>query len=58
MPVVLIPIHFRRVFKLPQFFPSTKHSIVLRPFITRDFMTGMPAIPGKNIPIEVKFCVN
>jgi len=32
--------------------------VVLRPFITNDFMTGTPAIPGKHIPVEVvnKMC--
>jgi GMP synthase (glutamine-hydrolysing) len=52
MPVVLVPIHFNRFYTLPQSFPSTKRSIVLRPFLTRDFMTGEPAIPGKDIPFE------
>uniref|UniRef100_A0A914N0D3 GMP synthase (glutamine-hydrolyzing) n=1 Tax=Meloidogyne incognita TaxID=6306 RepID=A0A914N0D3_MELIC len=52
MPVVLVPIHFNRFYTLPQVFPSTKRSIVLRPFLTRDFMTGEPAIPGKDIPFE------
>uniref|UniRef100_A0A1I8B3Q7 GMP synthase (glutamine-hydrolyzing) n=1 Tax=Meloidogyne hapla TaxID=6305 RepID=A0A1I8B3Q7_MELHA len=52
MPVVLVPIHFNRFFTLPQIFPSTKRSIVLRPFLTRDFMTGEPALPGKDIPFE------
>ncbi|KAF7635196.1 hypothetical protein Mgra_00005310 [Meloidogyne graminicola] len=52
MPVVLVPIHFNRVYTLPQMFPSTKRSIVLRPFLTRDFMTGEPALPGKDIPFE------
>jgi len=55
MPVVLVPIHFNRFYTLPQVFPSTKRSIVLRPFLTRDFMTGEPAIPGKDIPFEVDF---
>ena len=26
--------------------------IVIRPFITRDFMTGVPALPGKDLPLE------
>ncbi|XP_065342548.1 GMP synthase [glutamine-hydrolyzing] isoform X2 [Cloeon dipterum] len=51
MPVVLIPIHFDRdsIGRIP----SCQHSIVLRPFLTQDFMTGMPATPGKEIPEEV-----
>jgi len=53
MPVVLVPIHFQRQFNPPQYFPSIKRSIVLRPFLTRDFMTGLPALPGRDIPIEV-----
>ena len=28
-------------------------SIALRTFITKDFMTGVPAIPGRDIPVEV-----
>ena len=27
-------------------------SIVLRPFVSRDFMTGLPGIPGEHIPPE------
>lgn len=51
MPVVLIPVHFDRdpVARLP----SCQRSVVLRPFITHDFMTGIPALPGKHIPVEV-----
>lgn len=55
MPVVLVPIHFQRQFNPPQYFPSIKRSIVLRPFLTRDFMTGLPALPGRDIPIETIF---
>ncbi|RZC39084.1 Ribosomal L12 and/or GMP synt C domain containing protein, partial [Asbolus verrucosus] len=32
---------------------ATARSIVLRPFCTRDFMTGMPAVPGKQLPLDV-----
>uniref|UniRef100_A0A7E4W2E9 GMP synthase (glutamine-hydrolyzing) n=1 Tax=Panagrellus redivivus TaxID=6233 RepID=A0A7E4W2E9_PANRE len=46
MPVVSIPVHFDR----NPGEPSTKRSFVLRPFITRDFMTGKAALPGKDIP--------
>lgn len=54
MPVVLIPIHFDRepVNRLP----SCQRSIVLRPFISNDFMTGIPAIPGsEQMPTDVSF---
>ena len=37
MPVILIPVGFDE---------SRRHSIVLRPFITNDFMTGVAAVPG------------
>ncbi|XP_063677782.1 GMP synthase [glutamine-hydrolyzing]-like [Bolinopsis microptera] len=50
MPVVLLPLHFDRASRHD---PSTKHSIVLRPFVTSDFMTGSAAIPGKHIPEPV-----
>ncbi|CAG0887726.1 unnamed protein product [Darwinula stevensoni] len=51
MPVVLIPVHFDRdpLYRVP----SCQRSLVLRPFITRDFMTGIAAIPGKHLPLEV-----
>ncbi|CAM6032123.1 unnamed protein product, partial [Sphagnum compactum] len=52
MPVVLIPIHFDRdpVNRIP----SCQRSIVLRPFITNDFMTGVPAIPDTDqMPMDV-----
>ncbi|CAL8147628.1 unnamed protein product [Orchesella dallaii] len=51
MPVVLIPIHFERS-QLNRT-PSCQRSVVLRPFVTNDFMTGMAAVPGKNLPVEV-----
>uniref|UniRef100_A0A0K0FMP7 GMP synthase (glutamine-hydrolyzing) n=1 Tax=Strongyloides venezuelensis TaxID=75913 RepID=A0A0K0FMP7_STRVS len=43
MPVIQIPIHFDRPNCNSQ--PSTRHSYVLRPFITNDFMTGIAGIP-------------
>lgn len=43
VPVVLFPVDFGR--------PGMR-GIALRPFITRDFMTGTAAVPGKNIPEE------
>lgn len=51
MPVVLLPLHFDRDQALR--IPSCQRSIVLRPFMTSDFMTGLPAIPGQHIPVEV-----
>ena len=52
VPVVLIPIHFDR--STAAKLPSTRRSIVIRPFISNDFMTGIAAIPGKHISEEVK----
>ena len=51
MPVVLIPIHFDRdpISRAP----SCQRSVVLRPFITQDFMTGSPAVPTKHLPLPV-----
>lgn len=40
VPVVLFPVHFGE---------HGHRSIALRPFITNDFMTGTPAIPGREI---------
>ncbi len=40
VPVILAPLSFG---------VEGAHSIVLRPFITNDFMTGRPAIPGIDI---------
>lgn len=51
MPVVLIPIHFDR--DAVSRIPSCQRSVVLRPFCTNDFMTGTPAIPGKELPVHV-----
>uniref|UniRef100_A0A0A9X3L7 GMP synthase (glutamine-hydrolyzing) n=2 Tax=Lygus hesperus TaxID=30085 RepID=A0A0A9X3L7_LYGHE len=51
MPIVLLPLHFDRDAALRA--PSCQRSVVLRPFITQDFMTGVPAIPGVHIPIDV-----
>jgi len=51
MPIVLIPVHFDRdqVSRIP----SCQRSIVLRPFCSHDFMTGVPAIPGRELPVDV-----
>lgn len=51
MPVILIPIHFDRDTAIR--IPSCQRSVVIRPFCTTDFMTGVPALPGREIPIEV-----
>ena len=32
---------------------SFQRSVVIRTFITQDFMTGVPAIPGENLNIDV-----
>jgi len=52
MPVILLPIHFDRKTESPQRFASICRSICLRPFITKDFMTGRAAIPTIDIPLE------
>jgi len=44
VPVILFPCTFGQ---------SGKRGIAIRPFITNDFMTGVPAVPGKHIPLEV-----
>lgn len=51
MPIIIVPIHFDRdpINRLP----SCQRSIAIRTFITNDFMTGIPAVPGKHIPLEV-----
>ncbi|XP_045775190.1 GMP synthase [glutamine-hydrolyzing] isoform X2 [Maniola jurtina] len=46
MPVVMIPVHFDRDAGLRA--PSCQRSLVLRPFITNDFMTGIAALPGSD----------
>ncbi|CAL8080016.1 unnamed protein product [Calicophoron daubneyi] len=53
MPVVLIPIHFDRDPSQVVTVPSILRSVVLRPVVTSDFMTALPAIPGVDIPKEV-----
>jgi GMP synthase (glutamine-hydrolysing) len=45
VPVVLIPIDFDG--------QSKKRSVVIRTFMTNDFMTGSPAVPGKEMPLSV-----
>ncbi|EDO34799.1 predicted protein [Nematostella vectensis] len=51
MPIVSIPVHFDR--DPIDHIPSCQRSIVIRTFITNDFMTGIPATPGKHIPVQV-----
>lgn len=51
MPVILIPLHFDR--DQASRIPSCQRSVVLRPFCTQDFMTGVPALPGKQMPVDV-----
>lgn len=56
MPVVLVPLHFDR--DPVDRKPSAQRSIVLRPFITNDFMTGVPVIPGsEKLPMNVSLKV-
>jgi len=50
MPVVLLPLHFDRDATCHQ--PSCQRSVVIRTFVTHDFMTGVPATPGKQLPVE------
>ncbi|XP_042194909.1 GMP synthase [glutamine-hydrolyzing] isoform X1 [Callorhinchus milii] len=51
MPIILTPLHFDRDPLQKQ--PSCQRSVVIRTFITSDFMTGIPATPGKHISEEV-----
>ena len=51
MPIILTPLHFDRDALQKQ--PSCRRSVVIRTFITSDFMTGIPATPGNQIPEEV-----
>jgi GMP synthase (glutamine-hydrolysing) len=51
MPVICIPVHFDRDVAAKQC--SCQRSIVIRTFITEDFMTGIPAVPNKHIPLDV-----
>ncbi|KAK1168494.1 GMP synthase [glutamine-hydrolyzing]-like [Acipenser oxyrinchus oxyrinchus] len=51
MPVILTPLHFDRDPLQKQ--PSCRRSVVIRTFITSDFMTGIPATPNNQIAEEV-----
>ena len=52
MPIVLVPVHFDRVVE-NKIQPSCQRSIVIRTFITSDFMTGVAAVPDQDIPVKV-----
>ena len=52
MPVILVPLHFDR--DPTSYAPSCQRSVVIRTFITNDFMTGIPAEPGKQLPLSVR----
>ncbi len=43
VPVISFPVHFGE---------EGNRSIAIRTFITNDFMTGVPAVPGKEMPEE------
>ena len=43
VPVTLFPVGFGQ---------EGARSVGVRAFITRDFMTGTPALPGKDVPLE------
>ena len=51
MPVVLLPIHLGRDPLLRE--QSCQRCVVLRPFVTKDFMTGLPCSPGDHLPLAV-----
>jgi len=53
MPIVLLPLHFDR--SQLERVPSCCRSVVIRTFKTHDFMTGVPAVPGKDLPVELVF---
>ncbi|XP_050339048.1 GMP synthase [glutamine-hydrolyzing]-like isoform X2 [Bactrocera neohumeralis] len=54
MPIVLIPMYFDR--DPTNRTPSCCRSIVLRPFLTNDFMTGVPVIPG-SLQLPTQFSI-
>ena len=53
MPVILLPLHFGRDPKMRPPIPSCQRAVAIRTFITSDFMTGLAAVPGKDLPLEV-----
>lgn len=46
MPVVLLPVHLERDAAARA--PSCQRCVALRPFLSTDFMTGLPAVPGTD----------
>eukprot|EP00126_Sphaerothecum_destruens_P010200 Sdes_comp20689_c1_seq1m16225 len=54
VPVICVPIDFQN-----QSSDGKLHSIAIRTFITSDFMTGVPAVPGDKFPVKgLLQCVN
>ena len=53
MPIILLPLHFD-VDPVSRD-PHCQRSVVIRPFLTNDFMTGVAAQPGKDLPLNVGF---
>lgn len=51
MPIVIVPVHFDR--DPTQHQPSCQRSIVIRTFLTHDFMTGIAAQPNKHLSLAV-----
>ncbi|KAI0212516.1 GMP synthase [glutamine-hydrolyzing] [Lamellibrachia satsuma] len=51
MPVIIIPLHFD--LDVLSHAAPCQRSVVLRPFVTSDFMTGVAAQPGKHLPEQV-----
>ena len=47
VPVICAPVDFSDPLG-----GTEKHSIAVRTFITTDFMTGVPAVPGQQMPFE------
>lgn len=51
MPIILLPLHFD--IDPVSRDPHCQRSVVIRPFLTNDFMTGVAAKPGKDLPLDV-----
>ncbi|EDQ87279.1 uncharacterized protein MONBRDRAFT_33449 [Monosiga brevicollis MX1] len=49
VPVVLAPVDPDASLDMP----STRRSVAIRTFITSDFMTGRPVVPGEELPLAV-----
>jgi len=56
MPVVSLPVDFnandQSQYGYVKQNSAVLRSICIRPFITNDFMTGVPALPVKDVPLE------